>query len=64
MPIDPEATSPAWNDAIHRHDIDECLSLMSDDYKHYSDPSWEYPMARNDWGGFLKSFCAVFPDWR
>jgi hypothetical protein len=21
-------------------------------------------MARNDWGGFLKSFCAAFPGWR
>jgi hypothetical protein len=32
MPTDPEATVRAWNEAILRRDIDECLSLMSDDY--------------------------------
>jgi hypothetical protein len=43
MPTDPEATVRAWNDAILRHDINNCLSLMSDDYKRYGDPSWEFP---------------------
>lgn len=43
MPTDPEATVRAWNDAILRHDINNCLTLMSDDYKRYGDPSWDFP---------------------
>ena len=61
--MDPEATVRAWNDAILRHDIDGCLSLMSDDYVRYGDPSWDEPMTKDEWGGALKSFCAAFPDW-
>jgi hypothetical protein len=37
---------------------------MSDDYKRYSDPSWEYPNGKERLGRFLKNFCAAFADWR
>jgi hypothetical protein len=61
MPTDPEATVRDWNDAILRHDIGESVSLMAADYKRYGDPSWEYPVSKNEWGGFLKSFCTASP---
>lgn len=64
MPMDPEATVRAWSDAILRHAIDECLSLMSHDYVRYGDPSWDSPMTKNEWGAASRSFFAAFPDWR
>jgi hypothetical protein len=46
MSTDPEAAVCDWSDAILHHDIDECVSLMAEDFKRYGDPSWEYPVRR------------------
>jgi hypothetical protein len=46
MPLDSETTVGARNDAILQHDVDECLSLMSDNYQPSGDPPWNTPWRR------------------